>query len=276
MSYKRKLATRDGSRGPISYLKYRGEALEPNANSNEKLKSKMNILISYFSATGNTGRIARAICERLGELGAQVDIRDVTALESRQNFLSLDQFDAVIFGSSLHSMRSPRLFREWLQTLDGRGKRCALFFTYGGFQLHPTHFDTCQRLQTQGFTVVASAEFPDAHGFNLSGWQAMQGRPDQEGLSLAAQYAEKLMPRLNGQDQGVVTWLDPGPYSQEQLEKLESMRFKRAAMLLGRGGGDCLGAELRPDNVHSATGLACIKLAQTIMERRAHPQQGLR
>lgn len=101
----------------------------------------MNILTSYFSATGNTGRIARAIGERLGELGAQVDIRDVTALESRQKFLSLDQFDAVIFGSSIHAKRSPRLFREWLQTPDGRGKRCAMFFTY---------------------------EFPGAHSFNLS------------------------------------------------------------------------------------------------------------
>ncbi|MCF8043902.1 MAG: flavodoxin domain-containing protein, partial [Desulfarculaceae bacterium] len=85
----------------------------------------MKVLICYFSATGNTGQIAQAINDRLAKLGAQVEIKDVTALEDRQQPASFDQYDAVIFGSPIHSMRSPRLFREWLATLEGNGKRCA-------------------------------------------------------------------------------------------------------------------------------------------------------
>ena len=199
----------------------------------------MKILICYFSATGNTGRIAQAINDRLAQLGAQVDLRDVTALGDRQQPVPLDQYDAVIFGSPIHSMRSPRLFRDWLATLTGGGKRCAVFLTYGGFQVHPAPFDTCRRLTERGFVVVGVATFPGAHTYNLAGWQAMQGRPDQQDLDLAAEYAEKLYPRLSGQDQAVVGELNPGPYSQQQLDEFESFRFKMGAMLPSRKGAEC-------------------------------------
>lgn len=199
----------------------------------------MKVLICYFSATGNTGQIARAVGEGLEKSGDQVELKDVTALEDRQQPLSLDQYDAVIFGSPIHSMRAPRLFRDWLATLEGRGKRCAMLFTYGGFQVHPAHFDTCRRLTDRGFVVVASADFPCAHTFNLGGWQAMQDRPDQQDLELAAEYGAKLRPRLSGQDQAVVSDLNPGPYSQEQLDEFETFRLKMGAKMPSRHGAEC-------------------------------------
>lgn len=199
----------------------------------------MKILIVYFSATGNTGQVAKAIAQGLEQSGAQVDLRDVTPLEARQQPIAIDQYDAAVFGSPIHSMRSPRLFREWLGTLNGQDKPCAMFFTFGGFQVHPTHFDTRQRLQKQGFRVVASAEFTGAHTFNLAGWQAMPGRPDKDGIDLAVQYGRLIYPRLSGQDDSVVGELDPGPYTEEQLDEFESFRFKMAAALPSRKGEDC-------------------------------------
>jgi flavodoxin/NAD-dependent dihydropyrimidine dehydrogenase PreA subunit len=199
----------------------------------------MKILISYFSATGNTEKMAKAIGKRLAELGARVEFKDATPLDARQEPMDMKQYDAAVFGSPIHSMRSPRLFREWLATLDGLGKPCAMFFTFGGFQIHPTHFDTCNRLQERGFKVVASADFPGVHTFNLCGWQSMQGRPDQEDMDLAAQYAEAIYPRLSGQDPSVVCELDPGPYTEEQLDQFESPPFKTAAILPTRGGQEC-------------------------------------
>lgn len=199
----------------------------------------MKVLICYFSATGNTGQIARAIGEGLEKSGDQVELNNVTALEDRQKPLPLEQYDAVIFGSPIHSMRSPRLFRDWLATLEGKGQRAATFFTYGGFQVHPAPFDTCRRLTERGFVVVAAATFPGAHTFNLGGWQAMQGRPDQQDLDLAAEYGAKLHPRLSGQDQAVVSDLDPGPYSQEQLDEFETFRLKMGPVMPSRQGAEC-------------------------------------
>jgi len=199
----------------------------------------MKVLICYFSATGNTGQIAQAMGRRLTQMGAEVELKDVTALEARREPVSLAPYDAVIFGSPIHSMRAPRLLRNWLATLEGSGKRSATFFTFGGFQIHPAPFDTRRRLTERGLVVVASAAFPGAHTYNLAGWQAMQGRPDQQDLDLAAEFAEKLYPRLSGEDQAVLTELDPGPYTEEQLDEFESFRFKMAAMLPNRQGAEC-------------------------------------
>jgi menaquinone-dependent protoporphyrinogen IX oxidase/ferredoxin len=199
----------------------------------------MKVAIPYFSATGNTGQMARAMGQRLQELGAQVELKDITPLAARHEPLDMGDYDAAVFGSPIHSMRAPRLFRQWLATLDGQGKPSAMFFTFGGFQIHPTHFDTRKRLEEVNFKVVASADFPGAHTYNLSGWQSMAGRPDQEDLDLAAKYAGAIQPRLSGQDPGVVADLDPGPYSQEQLDQFEDGRFKMAPVLPNRGGQEC-------------------------------------
>ena len=45
-----------------------------------------------------------------------------------------------------------------MKTLEGQGKKCAMFFTYGGFGVHPTHYSTRQILENQNFVVVSSAE----------------------------------------------------------------------------------------------------------------------
>ncbi len=199
----------------------------------------MKVAIPYFSATGNTEKMARAIGQRLQELGARVDYQDITALADRQQPLDMDQYDAAVFGSPIHSMRAPRLFRDWLATLDGQGKASAMFFTFGGFIIHPTHFDTRRRLEAVNFRVVASADFPGAHTYNLSGWQAMAGRPDQGDLDLAAQYAEAIHPRLSGADPTLAPELDPGPYSEQELDQFELGRYKMAPDLPNRDGQEC-------------------------------------
>jgi ferredoxin len=199
----------------------------------------MKITLACFSATGNTRKIAEAICARLNELGADAAIWDITIPADRQREFNMQDCDALLLGSPIHSMRAPRLVRDWIAGLKGDGKKCATFFTYGGFQVHPTHFDACQRLKKQGFQVVASADFPGAHTFNLGGWQSMAGRPDESDQTVAREYAEKVYQRFSGQDESLVPELDEGPYTEEQLDQFEGFRFKMVTMLPTRGGEEC-------------------------------------
>ncbi len=199
----------------------------------------MNIAIICFSPTGNTHRCADIILNRLEELGAVTDLIDITSLASRQYPVSMEGYDAVIFGAPIHSWRAPRLVREWLATLDGRGKKCAMFFTYGGFGVHPAHYTTRQILESRNFTVVSSAEFLGAHTFNLGGWRAMENRPDERDFSLAREFAEKTYRRFTGEDTGL-----PGPFEKtahtgELLDSIESFRFKVLTMLPTREGRTC-------------------------------------
>ena len=199
----------------------------------------MKVLISYFSATGNTATIGKAIGAQLQKLGADVDIRDMTIWSDREKKPDLSAYDAAVFGSPIHSMRSPRVFREWLAGLDGNGMKCAMFFTFGGFQVHPTHSTTCAILEKSNFKVAASAEFLGAHTFNLGGWQSMVDRPDKSDLAVAEEYADRVYDRFTGKDTGMVKDLDPGPYTEEELDKFENFRFVTVSQLPTRDGAEC-------------------------------------
>jgi ferredoxin len=120
-----------------------------------------------------------------------------------------------------------------------RVKKAPVFFTYGGFQVHPTHYDTCRRLEEQGFKVAASAEFLGKHTFNLGGWQAMPGRPGQDDEGLARKYADALHDKFSSQDEATVRDLDKGPYTEEQLDEFEGFRFKLVTQLPTRNGQEC-------------------------------------
>jgi menaquinone-dependent protoporphyrinogen IX oxidase/ferredoxin len=199
----------------------------------------MKVLILYFSATGNTRKLAEVIEERFAELRAEVTLRDITSYTDRQQTIDLEPYDAVVFGAPIHSWRAPRVVREWLRTLDGRGKKCSMFFTYGGFQVHPTHYSTRKILQEQNFTVVSSADFASKHTFNIGGWRAMCGRPDISDFEVAKEYADKTFDRFTGKDPAILEELPQPELTDEVLDKIESYRFTVVTKLPTRDGEEC-------------------------------------
>jgi ferredoxin/flavodoxin len=199
----------------------------------------MKVLTVHFSATGNTGRIAKVIGERFTELGVDVSMSDITSSTSRQEEIDLEPYQAVVFGAPVHSRRAPRVVREWLSALDGQHKKCSMFFTYGGFGAHPTHYSTKQILEERNFIVVSSAEFLGAHTFNLGGWKAMEGRPDESDFDMAREYTDITCKRFAGEDDGVLGEMEKTEHSEEHLDNAEAQRFKVLTQLPTRGGEEC-------------------------------------
>lgn len=199
----------------------------------------MKVLILYFSATGNTASIAKVIEKEFTEMGAEVTISDITPHAARKREIDLEPYQAVLFGSPIHSWRAPRAVREWMRTLDGQGKKCAMFFTFGGFQVHPTHYSTQQILEEHNFIVVSSVEFLGAHTFNLGGWKAMEGRPDELDFEVAKEYAQVTYKRFTGEDDGVLSELEKTEHTEEQLDSIETFRFNVLTQLPSRNGEEC-------------------------------------
>ena len=199
----------------------------------------MNVLIVYFSATGNTAKMATVIEERFAEMGAEVTMSNVTSYKHRQEKIDLASYEAVVFGAPIHSRRAPRVVREWLRTPNGQGKKCSMFFTYGGFGVHPTHYSTRQILEEQHFRVVSSAEFLGAHTFNLGGWKAMEGRPDERDFDVAKEYVERTYTRFINEDENLLGELEKTEHPEELLDAAESSRFKVLTLLPTRGGQEC-------------------------------------
>jgi len=199
----------------------------------------MKLLLCYFSATGNTAKVAGVIGDEFGRLGVELETRDITPLSDRQKEIDLEPYEAFVVGAPIHSWRAPRVVREWLRTLDGQGKKCSMFFTYGGFQVPPTHASTKQILEEQGFVVVSSAEFVGAHTFNLGGWRAVPGRPDESDYDTAREYARKTYERLNGEDPGTLGEMEKTLHTEEQLDSIETFRFNILTQLPSRQGEEC-------------------------------------
>ena len=199
----------------------------------------MKIGLIYFSATGNTNRMAMVIKNSFEQLGMKVDGYDITSLSGRQKKIDISSYHAIVFGFPVHSMRAPKIMREWMRTIDGQRKKCSMFFTYGGFKVHPSHHSTRQILTEQNFTVVSSAEFPGAHTFNCGGWRAFTDRPNESDLDMAKEYTVATLKRFSGEDPCILGELDKSIYSEEELDNFESLRFRIITKLPTRDGKEC-------------------------------------
>jgi len=199
----------------------------------------MKILLAYFSATGNTAKVAKAIGSKLSKLGHEVREWDITTPDERGTGLNLDSYQAFVFGFPSHSSRAPRLAREWLETLEGGGRKCATFFTFGGFGIDPCHSTTKQILDRRGFKLAASAQFLGVHTFNLAGWRAMAGRPDETDFEVAEEFASVSHRRFTGQDPALIGPLKEPGLSEEKLDEMEGGRYKLVSQLPTREGREC-------------------------------------
>ena len=80
-----------------------------------------NLLVSYYSLTGNTKKVAEAIFEALPQPKAIKPISEVQ---------SLDEFDLVFVGFPVQSHSVPYKAEKFLQSIP-KGKKIALFSTHG-------------------------------------------------------------------------------------------------------------------------------------------------
>lgn len=158
--------------------------------------SSLNIGLVYFSATDVTRSYARVIKTTLEEKGCPVKMIDVTPVSARQAAPPLPIADAYIFGFPVYSDFAPQVINTWLPTLEGAGKRCATFFTYGGRTSGYAHFHTKKLLEEAGFCVQFSAEFLGRHSFNVAGWQALTERPNDQDFAIAREFAALACERL--------------------------------------------------------------------------------
>jgi flavodoxin/ferredoxin len=202
-------------------------------------RKPFEVAIIFFSATGNTKKIADVIQKYLTDHDVSVTEIDITSFASRKEAVSLDKYDAVMFGFPIYSLRAPRVCRQWLEKLDGKGKKCSVFFTFGGFGKDPAHYYIQELLEKRNFTLVSTGEFLGVHTFNRSGWQAAQGRPNQSDFKIAKEYTHKTLQRFTGEAPDKVGEFSKPIYTSEQLDQAEKFRFQLITQLPTRGANNC-------------------------------------
>ncbi len=157
----------------------------------------MNVVLFYFSATENTAKIAHIIKNKLVKLNSEVKEYNITSKNDREKEIDLKSYDAALFGFPIYALRIPEPAREWLPHINGRGKKCGMFFTYGGVTRGIAHYETKEILERQNFKVIASADFPMSHTYNLGGWKLNLNRPNERDIKIAEKFAEILYNRFS-------------------------------------------------------------------------------
>ena len=89
----------------------------------------MNILIAYFSQTGNTAKVARAIYEEVLSQGHKVHLKKIAEITSN----SLNAYDLVFLGSACHDADLAKPIKQILEGIASLPP-----FKLAGFVTHAT------------------------------------------------------------------------------------------------------------------------------------------
>jgi Fe-S-cluster-containing hydrogenase component 2 len=166
----------------------------------EEQEEGVKIAIVYFSGTNVTHTYAENMMKSMSDKGRDVGLVNVTPYYSRTVDFPIDEYDFFIFGFPVFSDFAPSVINSWIQTLEGKGKRCAQFFTYGARTTGYAHFHTKKLLEEVGFKVLLSAEFLGRHSFNVAGWQILPDRPDEGDFEVAQQYTDLVIEKISSKD----------------------------------------------------------------------------
>ena len=134
----------------------------------------MKILVTYYTQTGNTTQIARAIHEAVSSKGQQVDLREIAEVTAE----SLNGYDLVFLGTTCHDSDLSKSARRLLEEVQESPS-----FKLAGFITHATRMpDGSERADElyerwAGNCVRTFRQVSEEKGISFLGYFHCQGAP---------------------------------------------------------------------------------------------------
>ena len=170
----------------------------------------MKILVTYFSQTGNTKKIAKAIKESIS--GHEVDLLPVKEVEPA----NLKLYDLVFLGSGIYASRVHKTLLDLITAAQGLPPKFVFFDTHASKEGYQDGFKLVKRKIGDSSSIIA--EF-DCCGDNIGVPEVMRkamleklppekrkeaeehqqwlkGRPNEEDLESAKKFAQSIFNKL--------------------------------------------------------------------------------
>lgn len=141
-------------------------------------KINPEILILYFSGTGNTAFIAGLLSQALGERGIAAESAEIEAADPQRTAAA----GVLLFGFPVYGGRMPAFLTERIASLaHPAGRRLYLFATFGLYAGNALRA-AAQQFGRLGFTPAGAAEFklPGSDGLAFLSKQSKSARSAQE------------------------------------------------------------------------------------------------
>ncbi len=151
----------------------------------------------YFSPTGNSKRVARAIAT--GFAGVPVEDLDLTspgAVSGRQ----FGARDLVVIGVPVYAGRVASLAVTRMAAITGDKTPAVLAVTYGNREFEDALIEMKDLSVNAGFSPVAAGAFVGEHSFSSPEQPIASGRPDPLDLTAAREFGEKVSKKLSEVD----------------------------------------------------------------------------
>ena len=177
-------------------------------------KKKRNGLIVYWSKTGNTEKVAKAIKEGLEEAGLIINVKKPEEAQNTDFF----NYDLICIGAPSYSWHLPEPMAKFLKEKfafyrkQGKikpsapkvpGKNALIFVTYSGphtgiNEAIPVGKDVRQFFEHIGFTVIDEwyilSEFHGSLEYNTKGKMGdIRGKPTKEDLEIITENAKLIL-----------------------------------------------------------------------------------
>jgi len=137
-----------------------GKAMGSKVKSSGKVKNgkPLNALVFWYSQTGNTEKVGRAIASAWKKAGLNVTSGDYRDIDKN----SLDKYDIIAAGTPVYYYEVPENYRDWLKNIPQlNGTPFAAFVTFGGEggNQHNTVCELSELLAEKGGIPAGTAEF---------------------------------------------------------------------------------------------------------------------
>lgn len=151
-----------------------------------------NVSVIYFSPTGNTKKIVRAIASGISDRIMSYN------LTSPQKRLELEEIqfgkeDIVIVGVPVYGGRIPAIVNESLEKFKGDETLLIPIVTYGVRAYEDALLELNHLFSKNGFVSIAAGAFIGEHSYTA---KVAKDRPNKEDLDLAVQYGKQVAEQM--------------------------------------------------------------------------------
>lgn len=154
----------------------------------------LQIRLVYFSATGTTEKVVTRFADRLSSLlNVGVVTNDFTLPTERQEVISFDEDELIIFGVPVYAGRVPNVLVKFLATMQANNSIAIPVVVYGNRNYDDALIESADILKNAGAKVVAAAAFVGEHSFSNI---LAAGRPDEMDLHKVDIFVEMIYEKL--------------------------------------------------------------------------------
>lgn len=147
----------------------------------------------YFSPTGTTRKIVRAIAEGSGI--AVLRETDLTRKENRVQAPGVSA-DLLILGVPVYAGGVPPFLLPCLSAMRGGGRPAVLTAVYGGIGYGAALKQLASTAESCGFVPAAAGALVGEHSFSTPGSPVAAGRPDAQDLAAAREFGRSILRKL--------------------------------------------------------------------------------